>query len=197
MQANPPRHKRRSDAVKAAAAVFSERGYHGASTRQIADKLNIRQGSLYYYFDSKDAALEEVCRIGIGEVLEGLETIHASDRAPDEKICAALENHLAYLARHRHFVRAFLFCRHDLPSKLRSRVRRYSRRYEEIIEDVFAAGVSTGCFRPDLDCWIAAQSYFALINVAAAGYKVSNQRPIEQLIEGFSEQLIKGVQALH
>ena len=30
--------------------VFAQRGYHGASTQDIADVLGIRQASLYYYF---------------------------------------------------------------------------------------------------------------------------------------------------
>lgn len=56
--------KRRAEVVDAAARVFSERGYHGASTQDIADRLGMRQASLYYYFASKEAALEEVCTIG-------------------------------------------------------------------------------------------------------------------------------------
>ena len=38
--------------------MFAERGYHGATTQDIADVLGIRQASLYYYFPSKEAALE-------------------------------------------------------------------------------------------------------------------------------------------
>ena len=53
---------RRADAiVDAAANVFAERGYHGTTTQAIADVLGMRQASLYYYFPSKEAALELVC----------------------------------------------------------------------------------------------------------------------------------------
>jgi AcrR family transcriptional regulator len=45
----------------AAASVFAEKDYYGASTGDIAERLNIKQGSLYYYFSSKEIALEEVC----------------------------------------------------------------------------------------------------------------------------------------
>ena len=44
-----------------ALTLFAERGYHGASTQAIADVLGMRQASLYYYFASKEAALELVC----------------------------------------------------------------------------------------------------------------------------------------
>ena len=41
------------------AAVFAEKGFHGASTQDIANRLGINQAALYYYFPSKEAALEE------------------------------------------------------------------------------------------------------------------------------------------
>jgi len=187
-----PRHKRREDAVAAAARVFSERGYQGASTRHIAQELGIRQGSLYYYFNSKDKALEEVCCIGIEEIVQAIEAIAASEVPADEKIRLAIQQHLGYLDRGRHFMRTFLFSRHLLPEHRRGRVRLLSEQYEQLIESVFTSGVSTGVFRPDLDCWVATQSFFALINVAAAGYKPSQQRSLKQLEQGFCQQLLEG-----
>ena len=50
----------RRQAIKSAAAVFAEKGFHGSSTRDIAEHLGIKQGSLYYYFGSKEEALGEV-----------------------------------------------------------------------------------------------------------------------------------------
>ena len=52
-------------AIRAAAAVFAEKGYYGSSTRDIAERMGIKQGSLYYYFKSKEAALSEVCLFGM------------------------------------------------------------------------------------------------------------------------------------
>ena len=54
------RQRRAPEIIDAAARVFAERGFHGATTQDIADVLGIRQASLYYYFSSKEAALEPV-----------------------------------------------------------------------------------------------------------------------------------------
>ena len=43
---NPRYQEQKLAAVRAAASVFSEKGYHGASTRDIAERLGIKQGSL-------------------------------------------------------------------------------------------------------------------------------------------------------
>ena len=49
-RSNPRR--RTEEIIEAAAQVFAERGFHGATTQDIADVLGIRQASLYYYFPS-------------------------------------------------------------------------------------------------------------------------------------------------
>ena len=51
-------------AIEAAAAVFADKGFHGATTQDIASEIGIQQGSLYYYFKSKEQALQEVCEYG-------------------------------------------------------------------------------------------------------------------------------------
>lgn len=81
------RPRRRSAAIiDAAALVFADRGFHGASTQNIADVLGIRQASLYYYFPSKEVALEEVCFRGVEGVLETAVSIAAGTGGARDKI---------------------------------------------------------------------------------------------------------------
>src|ERR1700751_5652411 len=68
-------HRRSAEITEAAARVFAERGYHGASTQDIADTLGIRQASLYYYFRSKEAALETVCTRGVEDFFKAAQAI--------------------------------------------------------------------------------------------------------------------------
>src|SRR3974390_2612129 len=64
------RRRRSREILAGAGRVFAQHGYHGATTQQIADLLGIRQASLYYYFPSKEVALEEVCFHGVEGILE-------------------------------------------------------------------------------------------------------------------------------
>jgi AcrR family transcriptional regulator len=74
----------RKRAIRSAAAVFAEKGFHGSSTRDIAERLGIKQGSLYYYFKSKEEALGEVCLFGIEDYVNRMQDIAArtSSRLP-------------------------------------------------------------------------------------------------------------------
>ena len=49
--------KRRNEVLDAAAEVFADKGFHTATLKDIADRLNLLPASLYYYVASKEAAL--------------------------------------------------------------------------------------------------------------------------------------------
>src|SRR3990167_9260531 len=94
-RAAPSSRRRLTEVIDAAARVFARRGYHGASTQDIADVLGIRQASLYYYFDSKEAALEAVCRYGHDAYVDRLLRIARSDTGASEKVAQVLMHHAA------------------------------------------------------------------------------------------------------
>ncbi|MDG2523255.1 TetR/AcrR family transcriptional regulator [Caulobacter segnis] len=52
--------ERREEILGAALRLIGERGVHGVSTRQIAEAVGISQPSLYAYFPSRDAIVEEL-----------------------------------------------------------------------------------------------------------------------------------------
>ena len=81
--------RRSGEIMEAAARVFAERGYHGASTQDIADLLGIRQASLYYYFASKEVALEHVCMQGVAGFFETEQAIAAGPGTAARKACRA------------------------------------------------------------------------------------------------------------
>ena len=71
----PSTHRRSREIIEAAARVFAELGYYGATTQKIADVLGMRQASLYYYLPSKEAALEQVCEAGVAGYVETAKAI--------------------------------------------------------------------------------------------------------------------------
>jgi TetR/AcrR family fatty acid metabolism transcriptional regulator len=48
---------RRNQILDAAARLFAERGFHRTTTRDIAEAADVSEGTLYNYFESKDALL--------------------------------------------------------------------------------------------------------------------------------------------
>ncbi|GAA6154211.1 TetR/AcrR family transcriptional regulator [Pseudoteredinibacter isoporae] len=54
--------EREQKILLAATELFSEQGYHHSSTRQIAKAAGVSEGTVFNYFDSKNALLEEIVR---------------------------------------------------------------------------------------------------------------------------------------
>ena len=139
--------QRYGEMLDAAALVFSEKGYHGASTKDIADRLGIRQGSLYYYFSSKQEALAEVCKRGVDGFNASFGAIFAGPGTCTEKLRRAMAAHLSPMLTYRPYVKVFLKDRKDLEADNRRKVGSASRAYERAWQDLIEEGTRDGEFR--------------------------------------------------
>lgn len=184
--------RRAAEIIDAAARVFAERGYHGASTQDIADVLGIRQASLYYYFPSKEVALEQVCMLGVEGFVERANAVAAADAPAAARIRGLIASHLAPLGDRRDYVQVFLRERGHLPDDSRRRVGRLSRRLERIIESVFSAGIEAGEFRADLDPRIATLALLGMCNAVPAWLQVEPSATVERVADAFASLVLEG-----
>lgn len=183
--------RRAAEMLVAAAKVFARRGYHGASTQDIADVLGIRQASLYYYFASKEAALEAVCADGIEDYEHRAREILRSRQSAAQKVARLVVQHLAPLQERLDFTLTFLRERRFLPAPARHRIRAIERRYERIIERVIEQGVDAGEFRDDLDPRMATLALLGLGNSAAAWYGRERGATLERITSNYVELLVR------
>jgi AcrR family transcriptional regulator len=163
--------RRAPEIIDAAARVFAERGFHGATTQDIADVLGIRQASLYYYFPSKEGALELVCLKGVEGFVEAAKTIAGSSGSAGDRLEWLIRSHL-------------------LP--LIDRIGRWSRGLERIFEDVIKDGVRSGEFRHDLDTRLATLAILGMANAAAGWYR-KEEVPIERIADAFARLVLDGM----
>jgi AcrR family transcriptional regulator len=78
-----PRRRRRKEArpseiVDAALALFAEKGFAAARLDEVAARAGIAKGTIYLYFDSKEALFEAVVRARVLPVLDEAETVAAA-----------------------------------------------------------------------------------------------------------------------
>src|SRR5260221_14654501 len=77
----------------AAAHLFAERGYHGASVRDLAAEVGIDKSSVYAHVAGKEALLAEIALSGAAAFHGALDAL-PSDASPGERIRLALRGHL-------------------------------------------------------------------------------------------------------
>jgi AcrR family transcriptional regulator len=156
--------QQRLEAIRAAAAVFAQKGFHGASTKEIAARMGIKQGSLYYYFKSKEEALGEVCLFGLSDYVQHMETIAGSDQPFAAKLLATVTSHLTSYREKNEALKVYNDERLYLPEEKRTRLKELGSGYRQQLEHVFEQGVADGALRADIDCHFAAQAVIGLCN---------------------------------
>jgi AcrR family transcriptional regulator len=128
---SPKYRQHKLEAIRAAAAVFAEKGFHGATTNDIANRLGIKQGSLYYYFDSKEEALEDVCLYGFEQYAESMDEIARSAEPFEAQILAVVTNHLGRYREKSEALKVHNDERLYLPPARRHRLKELGSRYRE------------------------------------------------------------------
>jgi len=186
------RRRRAPEIIDAAARVFAERGFHGATTQDIANVLGIRQASLYYYFPSKEGALELVCLHGVGGFFEVAKAIAAGPGTAAEKLSRLIKSHLSPLVDRSDFVRVFLNERQHLPAESRRRIGKWSRGLERVFEDVLKEGVRRGEFRSDLDTRLAALATLGMANAVASWFRKEDVA-VDRISAEFARLIADGV----
>lgn len=187
--------RRAAEMVAAAAKVFARRGYHGASTQDIADVLGIRQASLYYYFASKEAALEAVCADGVAEYEANARKVLRSKDSASDKVARLVFHHLAPLADRLDFTVTFLQERRFLPKPARQRIRAIEQRYERIIERVIGQGIESDEFRANLDARMATLALLGLGNSAALWFGREPDTALERITTDYVDLLVRAFRA--
>ncbi len=185
-------HRRSGEIIEAAAQIFAERGYHGATTQDIADVLKIRQASLYYYFPSKEVALELVCMRGVEGFYETEKAIAEGPGTATERLSGLIRAHISPLLDRGNFMKVFLTQRQFLPAHSRRKIRKVSRGIEAIFEEVLKQGQRSGEFRSDLDTRLATLSILSVVNGCAAWYS-REQASIERIGGDFIALILHGI----
>ncbi len=186
----------RQQAIRSAASVFAEKGFHGASTKDIAEHMGIKQGSLYYYFKSKEEALGEVCRYGIEDYVDRMATIARSDQPFESKLMATITSHLTSYREKNEALKVHNDERLYLPEEKRATLKRLGSKYRQQLEGIFEQGVEDGALRKELDCHFAAQAVIGMCNawgdiiVREAGLDLFDtiQKCTDLILNGFRER---------
>jgi len=182
----------RMEAIRSAAAVFADKGYHGSSTRDIAEYMGIKQGSLYYYFKSKEDALSEVCLYGMQDYVERMNKISASNQTFREKLVATVTSHVTKYREKNEALRVYNAERLYLPESKRTRLKELGTGYRQQLEKIFEDGIKNGEVRDSIDCQFAAHAVIGMCNAWGEFIDRHPEMDLFELIENSVDLLING-----
>lgn len=95
--------------MEAAVKFFAEKGYHATSIQEIADSLGIAKGSMYFYFNSKEDLLVQICKYYLDLFLkEFISTMEDTSEEPRERLVKLVVIKGAQFSDNRDFLTMFI-----------------------------------------------------------------------------------------
>jgi AcrR family transcriptional regulator len=96
-----PHDSDKAEAILVAALdLFVERGFHGTSVPSVADKAGVAAGTIYHYFDSKEALVNALYRRWKGEIATRITTRFNSMKPVREQFRALWEGMADFAVHH-------------------------------------------------------------------------------------------------
>jgi len=179
-------------AIEAAALVFAEKGFHGATTQDIASEMGIQQGSLYYYFKSKEQALQEVCEYGFENYVERMQKIGLKNQPFEAKMLAIVTAHLSNYRSKNNAMKVHNDQRLYLPVERRTLIKKLGSQYRQLLEGVLKAGIGEGVLRRDIDTHFIAYSIIGICNSWGANLVRDDNLDLFETIEQCSDLILYG-----
>ena len=192
MPAAPPtrpalraRYERRREAVvRAAAAEFAARGYHGTSMEHLFQATGLAAGGLYHYIGSKEQLLFDILGQLMDPLLERAQEIEQADAPAAERLRELLRVWLAHIERHHDHMLVFTQERSVLERDERWQGVRESRRaFEAILGRLVAAAV------PEGDVRLRVLALLGMVNHTAVWYRRGGRLSTDAIADGYWELL--------
>ena len=140
--------------LDAAAQLYRKQGYAAVSMRAIAEASEIKAGSLYYHFDSKEDIVIEILNLGIKMVHDEVSRVIADlpDNATgSQTIRAGIRGHLHALLEYRNYTSANVRIYGQVPPRIQRLNLTARRKYEKFWDDLLSDLQKNGQLRQQID----------------------------------------------
>jgi TetR/AcrR family fatty acid metabolism transcriptional regulator len=142
---------RRHAIMQAAAEVFGEKGYGGATISEIAGKVGIAEASIYQYFKSKEDLLLSVPGNWFDELAEELERVFSSRLNAYERLVYLLRRWALDFQTREWETRVLILDLYRNPAFYDSQAYRSTHRFWRLIRSIVEEGRKSAVFRSDFE----------------------------------------------
>jgi len=182
----------RDEILEAAAAIFSQKGYHAASMQDIAHAVQLRKASLYHHVDSKQDILLALLDRALDLLIAEMEQVIAQSLPPDKKLRLATRNYLQTMLDNRDLASVLLLEHRSLEPDLRARHIPRRDRFEALWQRLIQEGVESGDFDSS-DASIEAKALLGVLNWTITWYCSDGMYSATELADRYADLFIHGL----
>jgi AcrR family transcriptional regulator len=182
---------RRDGILRAAAAIFRERGYGAAGMRDIAIAADLSPANLYHYFKGKDEILFYCQDRALDRMLAGVAASRRALADPGERLRAVLTTHLLTMLDEVEGATAHLQVEGLAPA-LREPIVRKRDRYEHAVRRLVSEGIRDGVFVAG-HASLVTRAMLGALNWVVTWYRPAGPQTPRQIAGEMSRYLVRGM----
>jgi len=189
---------RRGEILRAARKVFAEKGFAAATLEEIADLAELAKGTIYGYFDGKEALFFSLLEEALAQESQILRDVQAEFTTARERLSGMVRRYVLYLCDQRDIFKIIGGQLGGLTGNIREEAReRYLETHRQNLAPLVAImeeGIRAGELR-DLDAKGMAYALVGLIHGAMFSLLVvHDSSDAEAIIRAVSEVLLHGIE---
>lgn len=191
-QAAPARPLTSRESIFAAAIqLFGERGYHGASMRDIAKAVGILPGSLYAHIESKEAVLLEIIESAVDRFNDAADSIDGRNLPAPAALREIIRAHLEMVSDNPQLCRIVLHQWRCLSQEHQTRLRAKRARYSHFYRRFIETGIADGTLHRTLNPKIAVLTILGALNWAPEWF--SGNGSASDIADQIADSLLNGM----
>jgi TetR/AcrR family transcriptional regulator, cholesterol catabolism regulator len=178
--------------LEAAAQIFSQKGFHGASMQDIAEAVHLQKASLYHHVNSKQEILLELLDKALDLMIACMQEVMARPLPTDEKLHQAMVVYLRTLLEHRDLAAVLILEHRSLDPDLRARHILRRDRFEQLWRDLIQQGVNEGLFSC-LNMDMTGRALMGVMNWAITWYRPDGKLSPVEIADLFAGLFLDGL----
>ena len=190
-----PTKPRREQIHDVASRLFSERGYHATSMRELAGELGMQGGSLYAHINGKEDLLVQIVNRASQQFDEALFPLRGQNLPADDKLREAMHRHIMVVADNMDSATVFFHEWKHLSPEAYARVTGWRDTIDRFYRELVSEGIQSGVFRTDLDVKMTSLLILSTVNWTYTWFRPEGTLTPRDIADGFAEMILSGLRA--
>jgi AcrR family transcriptional regulator len=175
------------------AQIFLEQGYAGTTMRDIAERVGMLNGSLYYYIDSKEDLLFRVVERAYAVFSANLEAVESFEGDIVQKLYALVYAHVTGSAEHYIVSSVYTQDFRILPVARQRKIVEFRDRHDEVFRSLLRDGQDEGVILAHLDIRLASIAILTMVSNVHRWYRPGGGWTPDYVARGYAEIALRGL----
>ncbi|MFX4301790.1 TetR/AcrR family transcriptional regulator [Alicyclobacillus tolerans] len=162
--------------MRAAIAVMSKYGYHGAQISRIAREAGVADGTVYLYFKNKEDILVSILRTAIGQIVEECEQKLPLKSHVDDKLSTLIHLYFSHLGANPALAMVTQVYLRQVDADIRRQVGDIVKPFYNLVDGLIEEGKQQGVFRPALNHRIARRMIFGTMDETVTAWVLTGSK---------------------